>query len=212
MLVPSAAGYNWPSIFLFLLTTTLVYMVYNSLSHADLRQTREVLDLLREDEKKIRDLSFRDPLTGAWNRRFMDETLPHVCALATRDSRPISFIMTDLDHFKSINDRFGHPVGDLVLTGVSRAILECVRESDLVFRYGGDEFLIVLPESSREVALRCIERIQEAVHSVPLPPEMAAEPPIHLTCGLAIHSDGTADPRALVSEADREMYRVKNAK
>ena len=212
ILVPSVVGYNWPSIFLFLLTATLITVVYNSLSRADLRQTREVLDMLREDEKKIRDLSSRDPLTGTWNRRFMDETLPHVCALATRDGRTLSFIMADLDHFKSINDRFGHPVGDLVLAGVARAILDCVRESDLVFRYGGDEFLVVLPESTREVALRCIDRIQEAVHSVALPPEMAGEAPIHLTCGLAVHSDGTADPRALVAEADHEMYRVKNAK
>jgi diguanylate cyclase (GGDEF)-like protein len=207
MLVPSAAGYNWPSIFLFLLTTTLVYMVYNSLSHADLRQTREVLDLLREDEKKIRDLSFRDPLTGAWNRRFMDETLPHVCALATRDSRPISFIMTDLDHFKSINDRFGHPVGDLVLTGVSRAILDCVRESDLVFRYGGDEFAALLPNTDAATAESIVQRIHTRVEEYH---RAHGATPIRLSIGTA-----TAEKKDLLDafmQADRRMYEDKAKK
>ncbi len=211
-LLSARADFNWSTIFLFLITTTMVSAVYSALTRADMKQTNELLDLVRESEAKIRDLALRDPLTGVWNRRFMEETLPRECALAVREGRHVGYVMADLDGFKSINDRFGHLVGDRILLGVAQAILSSLRSSDLVFRYGGDEFLIILPDTDHDSADQALARIRTAVAAFPLPDEMRGEPPIRLTCGLAVSTNAHADSDALLAAADKELYRIKGCK
>jgi diguanylate cyclase (GGDEF)-like protein len=209
---PVTASYNWVSLCLFVITSSLISVFYAGLNRADMKQTRELLHLVSENERKILDLSLRDPLTGVWNRRFMEDSISRECSLASRSGHDIAFVMADLDRFKSINDRFGHPIGDLILIAVAKAILSSLRESDLVYRYGGDEFLILLPDTDRDSADQVLLRIRAAVAAFPLPAEMAGEPPIRLTCGLAVSTNGHADSSALLAAADKELYRIKGGK
>lgn len=103
----------------------------------------------------------RDPLTGAFNRRFLDATLPIAIATARRTQRPLSAILVDLDHFKGINDNYGHPIGDLVLKRLSGVITEGMRACDLLVRYGGEEFLLISPETCLEAATALRERVRQ---------------------------------------------------
>ena len=105
----------------------------------------------------------RDPLTRALNRRFLPSVLGREVSLATSSRTPLSLLMADIDHFKSINDRHGHTSGDLALTHIAEILLSSVRASDFVFRYGGEEFLIVLVETDADEAARIAERIRRAV-------------------------------------------------
>ena len=210
LLLRTTRVYNWPSILIFIASAGVVVGTVSLLNRADLRQASALLVQLQENEAKIRDLAFRDPLTGVWNRRCMEEALPRALSYAKATGRSLAFVMADVDRFKTVNDRFGHPAGDQILAAVAKALTGSLRESDDVFRYGGDEFLIVLPDATRASATLCIDRINTAVYAIPLPTAMAGEPPIHLTCGVAVCPDGDCDAADLLALADKELYRIKH--
>lgn len=118
---------------------------------------------LAESNRKLIDQSRRDALTGLHNRRFMEDFLEHQIALYRRQKTDFSLIFTDIDHFKRVNDELGHTVGDKVLRDFAQILEKESRETDLVVRYGGEEFLIVLPETRQNEALKLAERIRKAV-------------------------------------------------
>jgi diguanylate cyclase (GGDEF)-like protein len=164
------------------------------------------LVLLSEGEAANR-LARRDQLTGLGNRRAFDETLEREIARSRRSGAPISVLVLDMDGFKPINDRHGHLAGDQVLKGAAAAITETVRVPDDCFRWGGDEFAVMLPDTRLEGAREVGERLRTAVRShSPLPGDAGVE----ISFGAAeLSAEQTAD--GLLEEADRELLRAKRS-
>ena len=159
----------------------------------------------------LRDQATRDGLTGLWNRKMIFDTLAQELARAEREDTPLAIVMVDLDKFKSINDSFGHPAGDAVLQQASRRLSTSVRTYDYVGRYGGEEFLIVLPNCNRERARRLSERLRRSVADAPMSAEGRE---LNITCSLGVaFSDASngSDVAALVHAADEALYRAKQA-
>ena len=141
-----------------------------SLSDALLSANQDLNNLIRElnvknkelkrANAKIIEISRTDPLTGLANRRYFAERLKETMSLSTRNSKPLSLIMTDIDHFKKVNDTFGHDIGDTVLKGYAELMIKGSRKEDLVVRFGGEEFIILLPLTSIQEAFTIAERIR----------------------------------------------------
>lgn len=151
--------------------------------------------------------SMLDPLTGAGNRRRLDTELPAL--LAETGDRPTGFIMIDLDRFKSVNDTHGHPAGDAVLRGVASLLRETVRPGDRVYRYGGEEFCVVLPDTEEDAARDVAERVRETIGRRAFDAGLAQ--PLHATAsfGVAVTYDG--DMASLLGRADAALYDAKEA-
>ena len=163
----------------------------------------ELRDRLHED-------SIRDPLTKLYNRRFMDESLHREMLRARRAGSPLSLIILDLDHFKRINDEYGHDVGDDVLVAVAQKLTQVVREEDYVYRYGGEEFVIILPSANLDIAR---ERAQEAcrkIRALRIDTEKGA---LHVTlsAGVATFPEHGNSQEALIVQADRALYLAKQS-
>ena len=154
----------------------------------------------------------RDPLTRTLNRRFLPALLGREISLANTNNVPLSLLMVDVDHFKQFNDTYGHTAGDTVLKLVAETILESVRSSDFVFRYGGEEFLILLVETPKERAFIIAERLRQKVESRPMLLGDATQAAVSVTVsvGLAAH-EGHPDPQYLIDRADKALYRAKNS-
>jgi diguanylate cyclase (GGDEF)-like protein len=131
-----------------------------------------------------------------------------MAAQSARTLNPLAAIMLDLDHFKQVNDLHGHDRGDEVLAAVGTAITSCVRESDFAGRYGGEEFLILLPESDREGALVTAERLRGAISRLRIPQENLT---VTASLGLAIMPEDAVTGADLLRRADRALYAAKRA-
>lgn len=159
---------------------------------------------------RLREQSLRDPLTGLFNRRYLEESLGRELIRAQRRSTSLSLIMGDLDHFKNVNDTYGHPAGDEVLKVFGELIMNCSRGSDIYCRYGGEEFLLVCPDMPGEKAYERAEQLRMALSSTPI---KAAGTVINITASFGIASypqHGDTD-NALISAADNALYEAKNA-
>lgn len=154
-------------------------------------------------------LTVTDPLTGVYNRRYLDRMLPSEKDRAERFDRPFALLMLDLDDFKIVNDRYGHRQGDHILVAFAQALQRNVRSIDAVIRYGGDEFLVVLLETDAEGAgkasKRIRQRVEEALASSPAVPSGAK---IGVSVGLAVRNPGENVDEKL-AEADHRMYSEK---
>jgi diguanylate cyclase (GGDEF)-like protein len=155
-----------------------------------------------EIHRAIWDRAENDALTGLRNRGAFDQRLDAL--LAAPSAKPIALVMVDLDDFKAYNDERGHPAGDAVLRAVGKAIGSTVRDRDLAFRYGGDEFAILLPHTGADDAARMADRVLRTIASLALPGARTMTASAGVACHLG-HEDG----RALVSAADAELYRAK---
>jgi diguanylate cyclase (GGDEF)-like protein len=161
---------------------------------------------LRED---LRNLSIRDPLTGLFNRRFMEESLNREFVRARRDETPIGIIMLDIDHFKHVNDRFGHEAGDAVLREVGALLLKSVRGSDIACRYGGEEFALILPNASIEATSARAESVLEKMTQLKIVHADQALGPIGLSAGVAVFPGHGSTAEAVFSAADKALYQAK---
>lgn len=147
-----------------------------------------------------------DPLTGVKNRSTMDQALHREIELAHRMENELSVILLDIDHFKQINDNFGHLFGDQVLRATARCAEQTIRESDMLFRYGGEEFLIVLSGTEKEGASLLAERIRKNVEAL----HLHADKPVPLTISLGVASLESEDSaRSLFSRVDAALYQAK---
>ncbi|HEV8516258.1 MAG TPA: diguanylate cyclase [Candidatus Limnocylindrales bacterium] len=151
-----------------------------------------------------------DALTGLPNRRYLDELADVLSSRRRRVGDAIGALMVDIDHFKGLNDRYGHATGDLVLRRVAGAIATTVRADDLPARYGGEEFAVVLRRATPEQALDVAERLRQAVASLPLR-EMGIEEPVSVSVGVAVAEGSEAPLNELVAAADRALYAAKRA-
>ena len=157
----------------------------------------------------------RDALTGLWNRRYAEPHLARLVRSAEVGDRPLSVLMIDIDRFKSVNDRFGHPAGDAVLREVASRLDRSLRAADLLARFGGEEFLVTLPNTDPVQARIVAERLCVAVAERPVPLPGGAEAALTVSAGLAHLRPGSGGApgaaSALVAAADRALYASKAA-
>jgi diguanylate cyclase (GGDEF)-like protein len=154
----------------------------------------------------LENLAMTDPLTGLGNRRALERALESAVARAKRHGSDLSVILLDVDHFKHCNDRFGHEVGDDVLRAVAGVLLGAVRTEDFVGRYGGEEFLVVLPDADEAGSVRTAERIRIAVRALSLP-----LPPVTISAGVASLRDQSLSTAGLIAAADDALYVSKRS-
>ncbi len=164
--------------------------------------------LERAFHETLLDLSTRDPLTGLANRGSALAELQNRFGLSLRYNRPLSVVVCDLDHFKKVNDTYGHGAGDFVLHAFGERLLGTLREADLAGRIGGEEFLMVLPETDLTGARPFAERLRKAIASFPIPLPTG---PLTVTCSLGIAERTSAETEAgqLLARADAALYRAK---
>jgi len=157
----------------------------------------------------LHEQSIRDPLTGLYNRRFLEEFLLRELARADRKKHPLSVIAVDIDHFKRINDSLGHGAGDIVLRRVALLLQGFVRQSDIACRVGGEEFSVLLPEATMPIAAQRAEDIRKAVQQLKLKYEDHDLSGITISLGVAAYPDHGATPDALIRAADQALYEAK---
>jgi len=153
--------------------------------------------------------ALRDPLTGVSNRTAMNAALIRESELSRRHGTPLSLIALDIDHFKAINDRYGHLAGDQVLKSVAAAISDCTRSTDILFRYGGEEFLVLLSNTARQGALMLAERIRRAIEAHEC---YYGEQLLRVTTSLGVACFASGDNNEILFErADTALYAAKAA-
>ena len=153
--------------------------------------------------------SIRDGLTGLFNRRYLDETLPRELHLTKRNNHPISIFMFDIDHFKKFNDTFGHDAGDIVLKNIAGLIFTGVRESDIACRYGGEEFVIILPDTPLETAARRAENLRKEVSALQLIHNGKDLGKVTISIGVAAYPRHGTTRDTLIKSADEAAYQAK---
>jgi diguanylate cyclase (GGDEF)-like protein len=172
-----------------------------------MRETARNNRKLQQANETIERLARTDALTGLANRRTLLEVLPQEVARADRLSTSLSVMIGDLDHFKSINDQFGHLAGDHVLASAAAVIASQSRSYDLAVRYGGEEFLLLLPGTAKEEAFAIAERIRNGIAAVKVP---GCERQVTISLGVATWTAGES-PDQFIGQADAALYRAKNA-
>ncbi len=177
------------------------------LAHVVSEAARSAERDLRAALTRVDELARTDSLTGLLNRRAMSELLDAEAARVERRGRPFAVLVADLDDFKGINDAYGHPVGDHALRSVASRLLGAVRAQDLVARWGGEEFLLLLPETDQETALHVAERLRAAVSEPALQLD-GVEFGVTATFGVAVHSKGGTVLDS-IRQADRALYAGK---
>jgi diguanylate cyclase (GGDEF)-like protein len=155
--------------------------------------------------ERLRNQALRDPLTGLYNRRFLEEMLERLCLDAERRKTSVAAIMIDLDHFKKLNDQHGHAAGDAVLRDVASAILSCLRTSDIACRYGGEELAILLPDCPMALAVGKADQIRARIAEM----TGAAGLVVTASLGVAAVPESAAGPTDLLPSADGALYQAK---
>jgi diguanylate cyclase (GGDEF)-like protein len=152
-----------------------------------------------------------DPLTQLFNRRYLDSVVPGLIGAAERRGAPLALALVDLDHFKLVNDRHGHPAGDVVLREIGRVLPMSLRPADVVCRYGGEEFCIVLPDADGSGAEKALTSLAARLRDLRVPWNGATLGGFTFSAGVAVlgaHGNSFAD---LLHAADRSLYEAKNA-
>ena len=171
----------------------------------ELRRSRTKI---QERNRELRLLATRDPLTGCLNRRTFFESFDRQWALAKRSGRDLCCLMLDIDFFKSINDDHGHMIGDEVLRRVAKTIQDTCRESDLLCRYGGEEFCIVMPDTATDACVEFAERVRQRVESTDMSVEGLV---VTISLGASCSNLGAPDTQTLLDQADKALYIAKRS-
>ncbi|HEY3592988.1 MAG TPA: GGDEF domain-containing protein, partial [Polyangiaceae bacterium] len=161
--------------------------------------------------ERLRSQSIRDPLTGLFNRRYLEETLARELSRANRTGQSLGLIMFDVDHFKRLNDTFGHDAGDTVLRELGRFVERNFRTSDVACRFGGEEFVILVPDTELEQLERRAQRLREAIKQVAFSHQGIPLGTVTISLGAGISPDHGDSPDSLLGAADAALYRAKNA-
>jgi two-component system cell cycle response regulator len=168
-------------------------------------------DLLRASVKQTIELAVTDPLTGLHNRRYLDNHLTVMFNRSMARGRPLSVLITDIDRFKHVNDTYGHDAGDEVLKEFASRVRSTVRGADLACRYGGEEFVVVMPDTSPEIAAGVAERLRAAVENTPFTLRSAGqELSVTASFGISSRISSVVTPGQLMKQADLALYEAKN--
>ncbi|MCW1410306.1 PleD family two-component system response regulator [Rhizobium sp. 1AS11] len=168
-------------------------------------------DRLRASVKQTIELAVTDPLTGLYNRRYLDNHLNVLFNRSMARGRPLSVLITDIDRFKQVNDTYGHDGGDEVLREFSNRVRSTIRGADLACRYGGEEFVVVMPDTSPEIAAAVAERLRAAIENAPFMLKHSGEA-LNVTAsfGIASRIASVLTPDQLMKQADLALYEAKN--
>ena len=158
--------------------------------------------------QRLEEQSLRDPLTGLFNRRYFNEQLNIEFQRALRAKTPLASLMIDVDHFKRINDRFGHETGDRVLKGIAEVLSQNARAGDIVCRWGGEEFVILMPGSNGQAARRRADEIRNRIKDQV---EVVGGTRVSVSIGVAAYPEHACDPDGLIEVSDRALYAAKGA-
>jgi diguanylate cyclase (GGDEF)-like protein len=202
---------NWPSLVTYIIFTAVVGIAYAFTNNRQLDEIEKQRNQLMLDEAKLRDLSVRDSLTGLFNRRYMEETFDREIKRAIRKEHPLSVIMADVDGFKAINDSVGHVLGDEMLTKIAAFLLISVRASDVVCRFGGDEFCLIMPDCSLEEGIARANALCRGVRDVPIARKEYGIESVTLSFGVAAMPGNGSTREELINAADSAMYASKHA-
>ncbi len=195
-----------PQLFSGLVALVVLFNAYMLDQHRRLTKARQELVRQMLINERIEQLTLIDPLTGIFNRRYMEQVIPKEISRADRLDSPVTFMLIDLDHFKRINDQFGHQAGDKLLLEVAQLLQRTFRTCDIVLRYGGDEFLVILPDTTEEAAQNAVERLLQQMTrwSGDAHPDIK----LSLSCGTAQYRPGD-NFNAILRRADESMYAQK---
>ena len=178
----------------------------------DQRRLQEAHDQLQEQlseisrlQESVREQAIHDALTGLFNRRYLEETLPREIASSRRRNTPMSVILLDVDHFKAVNDTYGHQIGDHTLQSLAALLDNSTREGDIACRYGGDEFVLVLPDTTLANAIDKAESLRAGCRSL----DQGGRPQVTISLGVACAPDHGEDGGTILLTADRALYRAK---
>lgn len=163
--------------------------------------------LLMDINKKLKSVAYFDYLTGIYNRRYFFETSKHIISSSKRDNQSLSMLMLDIDDFKKINDTYGHAIGDKVLQELSKSIKLIIRESDIFARFGGEEFILLLPNTNTTNAVKLGNKIKDAIYNV------VVEDDIKFTVSIGVSTfDFTIDTiDNVIDKADKNLYIAKTS-
>lgn len=159
--------------------------------------------------QKLHDQSIHDPLTGLFNRRYMQDSLERELRRSARAKKPLGLIMMDIDHFKKFNDEYGHDAGDKLLVEIGQHIEKQFREYDIPCRYGGEEFMVLMPETTLEIAERRAEQLRKSMKNVELQYKGEILGPVSLSLGVAVYPFHGQTPENLFRAADAALYQAK---
>jgi diguanylate cyclase (GGDEF)-like protein len=179
--------------------------------YTDITESKRTEEELRRVREELEELAAQDPLTGVANQRKFTERFEHEMARAARNGMPLSVLMIDIDHFKAINDRHGHLAGDACLKMLAVLLQDCVRGADLVARFGGEEFVVLLPDTPADKALLVAERMRRETEARSVPTEGTSPVQITISVGAATTGEGAQSFDQLVGRADEAVYRAKRA-
>lgn len=172
----------------------------------DITSRKIFQEALARANEQLEEKASTDVLTGIANRRHFDDALLREVSRASRHSEPLSVVMFDIDHFKSVNDTYGHHVGDLVLTRLAQLVLSLLRDEDLLARWGGEEFVILLPQTTIDAGIEMAERLRRTVENDGFPSVGK------ITCSFGVTDLGPEDDEEILMErTDRAMYKAKES-
>ncbi|MBJ7551160.1 GGDEF domain-containing protein [Marinomonas ostreistagni] len=184
------------------------YMQEQDASISELTKNEQKLvqraETLERDKMAAEEQAYSDSLTGLFNRRKLNECVPELIEQCEQEQKPLAAILLDIDHFKSVNDEYGHAAGDKVLIEIAKVIHQNIRESDMAFRFGGEEFLIVCPNLSLPQATRLAETVREQVYST----SFSLVPKQSASFGVTERVTNETSS-AIIARADRALYRAK---
>jgi diguanylate cyclase (GGDEF)-like protein len=166
--------------------------------------------LLQDALERLRSQAITDELTGLFNRRHLWNALEAELVRARRKRMPMAVMLFDIDHFKALNDQWGHEAGDMVLQGIAQVVRRVVRGTDIVARHGGEEFVVVMPEASEEVALLRARELRVRIAEMSLTYQGQPLGAVTVSIGVAVSADASQSGELLVREADEAMYEAKN--
>jgi len=166
---------------------------------------------LTQANRRLHEQAMRDPLTGLYNRRYLMDFFERELHRARRGGERLGVMMIDIDHFKRVNDTFGHAAGDAVLSAVAKYMLSLVRGEDMLCRYGGEEFVLVQAKASAEAVMQRAETFREGTRSLDIVHDGQRIGPVTLSIGISMFPDHAASSEALLQVADVALYRAKRS-
>lgn len=170
---------------------------------------RRFQDRLRDNYERSLSMALIDSLTGLYNRRYLETYIRGLMDNRAEHRKPLAVLMLDIDHFKAVNDTHGHPVGDKVLRAVAEVLTNSLRSVDMVARVGGEEFVVIMPDTSEEFASAVAERLRQRVSEIRVPMDVGDPISVNISIGLTMRRDEDQVPEELITRADAALYGAK---